>query len=330
MNNQKEKLAEKLFANREKDTPAKNDCAALLKAVFAENIDASLNDNPELAEAVNEVLSRLSSLERYCLEERFLHGKTLEQLTEEFREAIDLEEFAEKYAEKALQTLYDEFMDHIDGIFYDMQNNSFGELKASENPASPETADDGRGACAADILRDTIKDLDGRGFCYREIFEGYFLEGESKTSLTMALSDDPENPFYVTDEYIDEICETLHDLFMDKIEAIFDKIKDNNFDELKNPALDFDWELYVGFGAYDGIYYILRILIAMLDQSGIYLCQLVFISRFIENETNEQLARLLSENMTEYVKVTCADALRHIRTASRSQQLKRFIGQSRA
>lgn len=95
-------LAEKLCADREKEAPVKNNYTELLKAIFCkEDLDSSLNDDPQLAEAAIQALSSLGDIEKYCLEERYLHGKPRSQLAEEFRRNLDMEEFTDTVLWKA-------------------------------------------------------------------------------------------------------------------------------------------------------------------------------------------------------------------------------------
>ena len=55
------------------------------KIFCKETLDSSLNSSAQLTETVTQALSALSDIEKYCLKERYLHGKSQLQLAEKFR-----------------------------------------------------------------------------------------------------------------------------------------------------------------------------------------------------------------------------------------------------
>ncbi|MBD5081274.1 MAG: hypothetical protein HDT44_05860 [Ruminococcaceae bacterium] len=201
-----ETLAEKLRADREKEAPVKNDYTALLKAIFGEkNLDSSLNDNDRLAEAVAQLLPTISEIRVYCLEERYFHGKPLEQLAEEFRRNLDMAEFKDKLIQDVVQSIEYEFMKKIHIIFYRMEKNSFRELEYCDGMRSDDLPkNDINFTSDADksivhILRDTVGMLKSISSCYKDIFERYFLKGETKEELAQWLSENMES-------YVQEKC----------------------------------------------------------------------------------------------------------------------------
>lgn len=200
-------LAEKLCAEREKEPPVKPNHIALLKAVFcpSEEPDASLNDSAELAEAVTKALSVLSSIKRYCVEERYLHGKSLEQLADEFRASLDMEDFADRMTVGVYRSVKCEFMNRVDSIFGQMEDNSFRELEYKDGahpegfPKNDTYYEPNADKTVLDILRDTLKNFDGCRFSRKELFELRYMRGRTNEELAQWLSDNMEG-------YVDEIC----------------------------------------------------------------------------------------------------------------------------
>ena len=186
-----EKTAGKLFAARKRNAPIANDYAALLKTVFCpwREYNSELNHNAELIEATASALSVLSDIERYCVEEVCLHGKSLEQLADEFRSVLNMERFAEEFIEGLSYPLLDAFKEKTEEAFLEMRKNSFRELKGELRPRS-----------IIDILLDAVKELnDWAGIWAKDVFERYYLRGETKEELGQWFSENMED--YVRDNY---------------------------------------------------------------------------------------------------------------------------------
>lgn len=88
------KLAVKLFEEREEK---KENYLPLIQAIFAESeYDSTLNENKEFTTAVQEVLCQLNesnpfgALQRYFVEEYFLHGKSKEEIDMEIAANMEL------------------------------------------------------------------------------------------------------------------------------------------------------------------------------------------------------------------------------------------------
>jgi hypothetical protein len=88
------KLAVKLFEEREEK---KENYLPLIQAIFAESeYDSTLNENKEFTTAVQEVLCQLNesnpfgALQRYFVEEYFLHGKSKEEIGKEIAANMEL------------------------------------------------------------------------------------------------------------------------------------------------------------------------------------------------------------------------------------------------
>lgn len=183
-------LTLKLREERKKAAPVKNNYAALLKMMFSREFDESFNERDDIAKAVeSHLLSPLKNIYRYCIEEICLHGKSLEQLTDEFRKNLDLEELAEKFIDEINDRIKEELMNEVEIIFSDMAENSFSELKER----SGETYD------LTDILQNVVEDLDDFGFGYKELFEKRFIKGETTAQLAEWFSDNLE-------DYVGDTC----------------------------------------------------------------------------------------------------------------------------
>lgn len=86
-------LACKLYEEREEK---EDNYLPLLCSVFGqENYDPALNENKAVAELVDDALEQLADsnylgcLQRYVLEEHFLHGKSREEIGKEFMAHMD-------------------------------------------------------------------------------------------------------------------------------------------------------------------------------------------------------------------------------------------------
>lgn len=201
-------LAEKLFAEREKEAPVKPDYAGFMYEVFghsAEPFDTAFNENAEFATAVEKTLSTLRGIDRYCTEERYLHGKSVRQLADEFRNILDMEKFAEKVMEDVYISIKNGFMENIEKIFDGMEDNSFRELEYLDGihprslPKNDTYYDPRADKSVLDVLRDTLGRSDSMGFSYKDIFENCFIKGQTKEELAQWLSEHLE-------EYISERC----------------------------------------------------------------------------------------------------------------------------
>lgn len=205
-----QELAEKLCADREKEPPVKNNYRLLLETIFfKEDLDRSLDDCAQLAEAVTQTLSALSDIEKYCLEERYLHGKSQSQLAEEFRRNLDMEEFTDKLIDNVYHSIEHEFMDTIHSIFFRMKENSFRELEYLDGmhpdnlPKNDTYYEPDADKSIVDMLRYTVKMFDGMGICYKDIFEKYFMKGETKEKLAQWLSENMQD--FVSDRCRDAL-----------------------------------------------------------------------------------------------------------------------------
>lgn len=203
-----EKMIEKLCAQRTNEAPAKPDYAGLMDAIFGkreEPFDAALNDNAEFKEAVEKALSTLNKLNRYCVEERYLHGKSLEQLADEFRKNMDMEKFADKLIKKTYKLIRGEFMENIEMIFTEMEGNTFRELEYRNGvhpdglPKNDTYYEPNADKTVLDILRNTLECFDSYIFSYREFFEKRYIQGQSIEELAQWLSENMAG-------YIDYIC----------------------------------------------------------------------------------------------------------------------------
>lgn len=90
-------LAVKLFEESEKNEPVREDYLPLLCAVFgADEFDPALNQNADFADEVSEVLMELDDngpfglLQRYFVEEYFLHGKSKADIGKEIATNMEL------------------------------------------------------------------------------------------------------------------------------------------------------------------------------------------------------------------------------------------------
>lgn len=88
------KLAVKLFEEREEK---KENYLPLIQAIFAESeYDSTLNENKEFTTAVQEVLCQLNesnpfgALQRYFVEEYFLHGRSKREIEMDIFTWLDL------------------------------------------------------------------------------------------------------------------------------------------------------------------------------------------------------------------------------------------------
>lgn len=196
-------LAEKLYTERRKEPFVKNNYIALLKTIFGrEDLDDSLNDNAELEATVTKLLSTISPLSRYVLEERFLHGKTQEQLADEFRKNMDMRTFTDRLIEDVYRSVEQEFLKYMEIIFIGMEKNHFRELYYRDGvhpegfPKNDTYYELEADKSVVDILRDTLEYFDGCGICYKDIFEKYFVNGETKEELVQWLYDNMDKVVY--------------------------------------------------------------------------------------------------------------------------------------
>ena len=90
-------LAVKLYEESEKNEPVREDYLPLLCAVFgADEFDPALNDNTDFADEVSDVLMELDDngpfglLQRYYVEEHFLHGKSKADIGKEIANNMEL------------------------------------------------------------------------------------------------------------------------------------------------------------------------------------------------------------------------------------------------
>jgi hypothetical protein len=90
-------LAVKLFEESEKNEPVREDYLPLLRALFGANeFDPALNQNADFADEVSDVLMELDDndplglLQRYFVEEYFLHGKSKADIGKEIAANIEL------------------------------------------------------------------------------------------------------------------------------------------------------------------------------------------------------------------------------------------------
>ena len=90
-------LAVKLYEESEKNEPVREDYLPLLCAVFgADEFDPALNDNTDFADEVSDVLMELDDngplglLQRYFVEEYFLHGKSKDEIGKEIAANMEL------------------------------------------------------------------------------------------------------------------------------------------------------------------------------------------------------------------------------------------------
>lgn len=90
-------LAVKLYEEKEKNEPVREDYLPLLRAVFgADEFDPALNDNTDFADEVSDVLMELDDngpfglLQRYFVEEYFLHGKSKADIGNEIATNMEL------------------------------------------------------------------------------------------------------------------------------------------------------------------------------------------------------------------------------------------------
>lgn len=91
------KLAVKLFEKREASEPVRENYLPLLCALFGANeLDPALNENPDFSEEVSDILPELDDngpfglLQRYFVEEHFLHGKSKADIGKEIASNMDL------------------------------------------------------------------------------------------------------------------------------------------------------------------------------------------------------------------------------------------------
>ena len=203
-----QELAEKLYTERRKKPLVKNDYIALLKAIFGkDDIDKSLNDNAEAAKAVTYALSTIDPLYRYCLEEIYLHGIPQEQLAEEFRRNMNMEVFMDRLIEDIYNSVKQNFMQYIDITFLGMEENHFRELDYQDGvhpdgfPKNNTYYEMNSDKSIVNILRDTLDLFDGYDFSRKEVFERYFLRGQTKEALAKWLSEQMEN-------YVHYVCRT--------------------------------------------------------------------------------------------------------------------------
>lgn len=90
-------LAVKLYEESEKNEPVREDYLPLLCAVFgADEFDPALNQNADFADEVSDVLMELDDngpfglLQRYYVEEHFLHGKSKADIGKEIANNMEL------------------------------------------------------------------------------------------------------------------------------------------------------------------------------------------------------------------------------------------------
>ena len=90
-------LAVKLYEESEKNEPVREDYLPLLRAIFgAKEFDPALNDNTDFADEVSDVLMELDDngpfglLQRYFVEEYFLHGKSKDEIGKEIAANMEL------------------------------------------------------------------------------------------------------------------------------------------------------------------------------------------------------------------------------------------------
>lgn len=170
-------LAKQLCARRAESGAVKDDLAGLLKAIFAREADSSWLDSPELAQEVEGVLSQLEDICRYCAEERYLHGKSLEELTLEFRASMDIAEFVDMLLEDIPNALSQLACEKMESTVFAMTRNGFRELN------DPKAGDSGADRTVADIVRGAAERLNSYHYRYGDIFKMYFLEGRSREEI---------------------------------------------------------------------------------------------------------------------------------------------------
>lgn len=90
-------LAVKLYEESEKNESVREDYLPLLCAIFGANeFDPALNDNTDFADEVSDVLMELDDngpfglLQRYFVEEYFLHGKSKDEIGKEIAANMEL------------------------------------------------------------------------------------------------------------------------------------------------------------------------------------------------------------------------------------------------
>lgn len=90
-------LAVKLFEETEKNEHVREDYLPLLRSLFGDNeFDPALNDNTDFASEVSDVLMELDDngpfglLQRYFVEEYFLHGKSKADISQEIAAHMEL------------------------------------------------------------------------------------------------------------------------------------------------------------------------------------------------------------------------------------------------
>lgn len=235
--------------------------------------------------------------------------------------------FTDDFIDETISRLKWIFMTAVDEILFDVQGKSFGELRKLYEQKKSEKCDSGdssqktgANSRVIDIIYDSIDELDAAGYCYADIFKGYFLEGESKTALTMMLSDNPSGSVEVIGKCINDVSDALCNAVLDKTEDIFYEMKDNGFPELKAPYPDGSLKrrATTRLDAYARVIDVLKDSIAYLNEHGNFYRD-VFEKHFIQGLTKEQLAQYRSDNMKNYVEEAISFALRHLRVQKRSR-----------
>lgn len=292
-------MIKKLIEKRNTETAVKTDYTALYKLLFGDRIDSGLNADAELEEKIYRALAELDPLARYCLEEKYLRGRTAEQLAGDFRGSLDMNEFAGEYLEEMFRSLRKMFLEKTSEIFRKMRENNFNELKHLDEqggfvPLPDSYYEEGAFKSPADVLRIAIDkyEKDGKRF---------------------------------EDAYTDAESDELRDLYNEEMDGIFDGIKDNDFYEtnFQNMILDFPPEpdIHLEPAAFRSIAELLRDCIEEFYNS-FYGNSQIFDGYTMLGETEEGIAKWLSGSFEVFADELCERAVKAFRRAASDEGLE--------
>ena len=184
-------MVEKLYERKTYGAPAKKDYKTLLEVIRAEKYDDSVNDSEEITKELDRKLDILRTYQKYCMEELYLYGKTVEQLTDEFRSELDIKKLTEKYIKTVSKKIRDEFMENVRELFDEIEGNSFRELK-EERPADASNSADGIvtvNSSIVDVVKYAAEALDTDDVFCKNIFEKYYLQRQTNEQIAEWLSE---------------------------------------------------------------------------------------------------------------------------------------------
>lgn len=134
---------ENLIAERDKKAPLQKNYMELLRAIYdcGNIVDGALNENNDPEDVVKSLLSRIIDMDRYCIEEYYLHGRSVKDIADDFRDHHD--EFMKELIDYSHEALLDITLEKIEDIFRNMDLCSLKDwyLDKMKEPKMPESGD---------------------------------------------------------------------------------------------------------------------------------------------------------------------------------------------